>query len=418
MDAIFAVGQWGDADAMQSRFPHADIVFGLREASAACATLADVFAANPRAILYLAAGSDGVSAAELVRRPGPMLMFLVPHKPAPVASARHDGEVTNFVCAPDLLRRAMSRRSSSLCYDVAAAALAHPQPVRIDVNRSPDAAGGGSVAVIIPHRGSTDRLHACLLHSTAASPEARFFVGIDEPVTAIHYDIINTFPDVGFFAVQPDRAGPYVIRQFLIERAESDFIAFLDSDDAACAGRFDAQIQAAMDSGADICGCHELRLEEATGTVEAIRYPGDVNAALADPGAHVQLAPTTLVRREAFLRAGGFSTRRRFASDREFLLRANLLGKKIVNCDAFLYVRVRHKESLTMDPATAPGSRYRQRFTELWERDARAISAGAKALESSALRPRHLWKTYRFTDLRSGVTHEYRPQHSAFEVGR
>jgi hypothetical protein len=344
-------------------------------------------------------------------------MFLVPHKPAPVAGARHDGEVTDFVCTPELFRKALARRFGSLCYDVAAAALGYSQPVRISVNGSPWVAGGAEVAVIIPHRGSTDRLRACLLHSMAACPAAKFFVGIDEPVTAAHYDIVEQFPDAGFFAVQPGHAGPYVIRQFLIERTESDFIAFLDSDDAACAGRFDVQIQAAMNSGADICGCHELRLEDATGTVEAVRYPGDVNAALGDPIAHVQLAPTTIVRREAFLRAGGFSTRRRFASDREFLLRANITAK-IINCDAFLYVRLRHKDSLTMDPATAPGSRYRRRFTELWERDARAISAGAKSLESSALRPRHLLKTYRFTDLRSGAVHEYRPQNRAFEVRR
>ncbi len=421
--AIFALGEWVDADALRQRFPHENIVFGLYDAAAAmlCATFEEVFATNPRAILYLEAGSESVSAAESLRQAGPMLTFLVPHRPAPTVRARHDGEVKNFVCTPELLRDAMVKRSGSLCYDVARAALANPQPVRISVSGSPVAAARPSarVAVIIPHRGSTARLQACLLHATAACKDAEFLVGIDEPVTDAHRAIVDRFPDVNFFAVQPDRAGPYVIRQFLIEHAESDFIAFQDSDDTACAGRFDVQIQAAMAAGADIAGCHELRLEEESGTVEAIRYPADVNAALADAGAHVQLAPTTLVRRQAFLRVGGFSTRRRFASDREFLLRANLLAEKIINCDAFLYVRVRHRESLTMDPATAPGSRYRKRFTELWENDARAIAGGTKSVAFSALRPRHLFnKTYRFTDLRSGSVHDYSPQNRAGEIDR
>ncbi len=416
--AIFALGEWVDADALRQRFPHENIFLGLHDAAAAmlCVTLEEVFATNPRAILYLEAGSESVSAAESLRQAGPMLTLLVPHRLAPVAGARHDGEVRDFVCAPELLRSAMVKRSGTLCYDVARAALANPLPVHISVSGSPVAAArpGASVAVIIPHRGSTDRLHACLLHSTAACPDANFLVGIDETVTDVHHDIVNNFPDVRFFSVQPDRAGPYVIRQFLIEQSEAAFVAFQDSDDTACAGRFAVQIQAAKESGAAITGCHELRLEEESGTVEAIRYPGDVNAALADPSAHVQLAPTTVLSRKAFLRAGGFSTRRRFASDREFLLRANLLAEKIINCDAFLYVRVRHRQSLTMDPATAPGSRYRKRFTELWESDARAVAGGTKSVAFSALRPRHLFnKTYRFTDMRSGIVYEYSPQHSA-----
>jgi hypothetical protein len=250
---------------------------------------------------------------------------------------------------------------------------------------------------------------SCLRASVLAYPTARLFVGFDEAVTADHKAIVDAFPGVTFFSVRPHHVGPYVIRQFLINQSGADFIAFQDSDDAPCCRRLEVQLEAVISTGVDIVGCHELRIDDDAGIVQAIRFPTDVNAALNDVSAHVQLFPTTLVRRQALLHAGGFSTRRRYASDREFLLRANF-DHRISNVDAFLYVRFRHEGSLTTSPRSAPGSRYRRLFTEIWEKDAAAIRRGEKTIAGSALRPRHFHnKSYYFEELKSCKITVYRP---------
>jgi hypothetical protein len=350
-----------------------------------------------------------------------MMIFCVPYVSAPDNDWRNDGLINSFVCTPgvfaDALRCFETRMGQvSLCHSAAVAAFNQKQAVTFHVisDRRSECLGlpipRDAVAVIIPHRGELQRLESCLRISTSALHACQFFVGFDEMVTASHMRMIDAFPNVTFFSAWPERVGPYVIRQFLAEYSEADFVLFQDSDDALCGTRLVVQHDLAVSSGADMVGCHELRVDEIEGTVQAIRYPVDVNAALNRGPGYAQLHPATLVRRRALLQAGGFSTRRRFSSDTEFLYRAHFCSR-MANCDAFLYVRFRREGSLTTLPKTALGSRFRQRIEGILRKDFVAVATGQKLISDSGIRVRHLHgRAYQFKELRTSKTHVYWPR--------
>ncbi|MEI9928879.1 MAG: hypothetical protein WDN44_15850 [Sphingomonas sp.] len=110
---------------------------------------------------------------------------------------------------------------------------------------------------------------------------------------------------------------------------------------------------------ADIVGCHELRCDELTRTVEAIRFPLDANRALAIAPGAAQLVATTVTRTDCFRRTGGFSTIRTFGADRQFQLRAHW-SARMLNVDEFLYVRRLREGSLTTAAATGMQSQVRK----------------------------------------------------------
>jgi hypothetical protein len=59
---------------------------------------------------------------------------------------------------------------------------------------------------------------------------------------------------------------------------------------------------------------------------------------------------------------------------------------KMRNVDAFLYVRRRHPQSLTMSPPTGLGCPLRRKLRRSWETAFSAIRRGELKLEDSSLR--------------------------------
>jgi hypothetical protein len=215
----------------------------------------------------------------------------------------------------------------------------------------------------MPHRGRPEHLRAAIASIATADDSPRaVYVGHDER-----------------------GLGPYAIRQQLVEGAAEPLVAFHDSDDLSCADRF-AVLRAAMEAtSADVIGSHELRVDEIEETVRPVRFPLDVNAALAAAPGFAQLHPTTMVRRAAFLAAGGFSTHLRFANDTQFLYRA-YFSLRLRNADAFLYVRRRHREAITVRSKTALGNPRREAIEAEWMRDFERVKSGELPLADSSLR--------------------------------
>lgn len=240
--------------------------------------------------------------------------------------------------------------------------------------------GCPDVEFIIPHRGSNTHLDVCVSGVSAQSMECRASVCLDgdsgwRPVKAC--------PRVRLFKAEDAPVGPYAIRQYLSMTSSADYLAFQDSDDFALPSRLEELLTARLESGADIVGSHELRLDELEQAVIPVRFPLDVNAALREVAEHPQLFPTTVAVASTVQRMGGFSTIRKFGGDTEYLLRAHFLAR-IINVDRFVYIRRRREGSLTTAPETALGSPVRLELGRSWRRDFALVKSGQLALEDSS----------------------------------
>jgi len=306
----------------------------------------------------------------------PTATVLVPRQPPAFPFARIEEPVTSIEVSPELDD---GGDREGLCFRVLSRVLAGEE-IRLTIREVPRVLGssgvGGTeepgsrgpedplddVAVVMPHRGREDHLQAALASVSRADCAPRTYLGRDV-----------------------EGVGHFVILQQLIERAAEPFLVFHDSDDVSCADRFTTLRAAFDETGADRVGSHELRVDEIEGTVRPVRFPLDVNAALAVAPGFAQLHPTTMVRREAFLAAGGFSTHHRFANDTQFLYRS-FFSMRLRNVDGFLYVRRRHPGAVTVRPETALGSPLREAIEAEWMRDFEEVKAGRLALAESSLR--------------------------------
>ncbi len=370
-----------------------------------------------------------------VRSLRPELLILVRCRRAPVTGQEYDPEVQAFACTPAWLARVLMRPNPSLelLYDVCRVAWSDSQlRPRILVREylrtrklsselaklfgrdgaaedaytePPHGAPGQplpSARIVIPHRGDLgmmERLLAAL--SECRSEGLRACVGFDEPIGDAHRRLVKEHPEVDFYGVAPDEVGPYVLRHFLAMRAHEELVIFQDSDDLPTIDRFDTLRREMQRSSADVIGSQEIRIEEYRKRIGAVRYGLDVNHAVSISLRNPQLHPSTAVRTASLQKSGGLSTVRRFASDREFLLRyvQTMRGE---NLPQMLYLRLTMESSLTRRADTGMQSRARLRLRERWSRDLDLIRSGRKTLEETSLAVQHADTTFHFTELRSG----------------
>lgn len=332
------------------------------------------------------------------------LTLLVPWQAPPERFPRNDGTVRSFAASYGLFAAAFAQADSveDGCYRALRRALSTPGEVvdrliAVQVGAPAPAppslpAGGGTVEanLVVPHRGSLDHLEVCLGYLARQSVRpARTQVCFDEEVTAAHEQLMERFPAVEYFATDPCHVGPYVARSALGEGSPEPVVVWHDSDDASCSDRLQVSFAEMRRRGLELMGCHELRLDEIDGRVEAVRFPLAVTDALDIGPAHALFHPTSLVLRESFRRAGGFSTAYRFGSDAHFLYRAYFSLRRIENVDAFLYVRRMRPNSLTTGPETRWASPERERQRAEWRRDFERVRTGAVRIEDSCLWPAH-----------------------------
>ncbi len=325
------------------------------------------------------------------RRSNALSIFVAPAEP-PVDRVRHDPPTRSFIASGPWIRPLVANASegTDVCYHALHRALSGDADIpEIRVYNGVAAVerdlGHPSVEFIIPHKGSYAHLDICLLGACSQSVDCTASVCLDE---SSDWRPAHADGRVRQFRAEDPPVGPYAIRQFLAMNSRAEYLAFQDSDDFSVRTRLAELLTACIERGADIVGCHELRLDEIERAIIPVRFPLDVNAALKEVAGHPQLFPTTLTRTTTFKRMGGLSTIRKFGGDTEYLLRAHFLAR-IINVDRFLYIRRRREGSLTTAPETALGSPARVELGQAWRKDFEDIKGGRLALEQSSLALRH-----------------------------
>jgi hypothetical protein len=346
------------------------------------------------------------------------LTLLVAPRPAPEA-ARSDDMVTAFLASGEWVRALLEGGSGSaveLCYRALASALG-PQHSSIalrivDRETKTDPAileTDATIDVIMPHRGSDEHLQVALASLGRQSFRGRNILCFDQRPDPELVRNLAKQDDLDLFEIVPSPAGPYVCRQHFGLASTARYVAFQDSDDYSVTSRLAALAAFAEAQGADIVGSHELRLDEMKRTVEAIRYPLDVNHALTLGVGSVQLFSTTIMRSDVLRRLGGFSTIRTYAADRHFQLRASL-SARVLNLDSFLYVRRRQAGSLSTAASTGMNAPDRRRINQLWNEAFQAMASGRLAAQEarsaaakSVFRIEYALDEFMMRNLRTGV---------------
>jgi len=223
--------------------------------------------------------------------------------------------------------------------------------------------------VIMPHRGDLNDLEVALwyLEKQIVRPQ-KLSVCFDEDVTNRHFDIAEKNKSTRFFVNHPSGLGPYPSRDILARTTEEEIILFHDSDDISTSDRTATLIHSLSTDKLDAVGSHELRIDKIEQKVVAVRFPLKVIRATSKGDQHPIFFPTTAIKKSAYLKAGGLSTVRKHSSDSQFYRRAYYF-LNIENVDEFLYIRVKHANSLTTRKATALGSIIRERLKTQWVAD-------------------------------------------------
>jgi hypothetical protein len=227
--------------------------------------------------------------------------------------------------------------------------------------------------------------------------DLNIYVGLDQDVQDMA-DIQISFPSVNFYSFSPNPVGPYVIRNKLIEESSGNLLFFQDSDDIPCADRFSRLSNYMLDTGCELCGSHEVKMDYYTQTVRAVRYPSNVKNSLNEGHGHSLLHPSSGITRAAFFLCDKLSEERIFGNDTKFLYHSYFSLDDIQNVDEFLYIRRSHPNSLTHAADTNIMSSARIALQARLVADFNLIKAGRLNLQSSSLKyvgPRFPYKAYK-----------------------
>lgn len=324
--------------------------------------------------------------------------FLIAPKAPPKFSARSDPPITSFACSAGVWNTLVSEeglgRPTSGLYSLFSlllairpntALLAFQLDRVIEVPRAAELTPG-AIDVVMAHRGDSRLLGQSLrsLHQSPSGCITRIAVGLDERLSSEVEKYMLEFRSVRFYQSSTLGMGPYLIRNELCKVATGDAICFHDSDDLSCWNRVSELFGELKRHGPGMVGSHEVRIDDITQSIYPVRYPLNVEAALAEGPAYVQLHPASMISRHEFLASGGFSTEAPFSMDRHFLYRSYFLFRSW-NIDSFLYVRRRHHRSLTNMAETSLESLRRLRLRDSWTRDFHRVRFGEVSLDSSSL---------------------------------
>jgi len=239
--------------------------------------------------------------------------------------------------------------------------------------------------VIIPHKGDWKYLRSALQFLKHLNT-LKIYVGIDQEVDSDFILLKGDFNMAKYYNFDPNPAGPYIIRNYLIDHSKSELIFFQDSDDISCADRFLKLSQYIVGEGIELCGSHEVRIDYFDKSVRAHRFPLDVLYALGNGAIYPLLFPTCVMKRDAFYASGKLSEERIFGNDTKFLFNSFFILKRIMNVNEFLYIRRTHADSLTTSKETSIDSYARRKLLSSWYIDFEAIRNGnIKRAESNLI---------------------------------
>jgi GT2 family glycosyltransferase len=225
------------------------------------------------------------------------------------------------------------------------------------------------VLAVISHFRCEQWLHECLTSMTQQTVPLANIVVMDDCSGAPPLSIIEQFPSVTLLS-NTRNAGPERMLNNLIHATDYDGYMVQDADDWSTHDRLEVSLRGAEQSGADMVGTQEIRVDHSVERLDLGLYPPDVTRCMKQGPMHYNLHGTCLIGRSLAMRVGGFDENLSLTGDSDFTYRAWHVGR-IINLPAYtLFHRIR-PHSLTSHTET--GYRSRARLVEDYYIKVRAI---------------------------------------------
>jgi glycosyltransferase involved in cell wall biosynthesis len=181
--------------------------------------------------------------------------------------------------------------------------------------------------------------------------------------------------------------GPYRLKNQLLARVRSPFVAFQDADDRSAPRRLALQVAALERGRADIVGCSFTYVAADGTALRQKRMRRNVNLWLRLGKKFVALHGSLVATRVALLALGGFDGTTRYGADDELLWRAAQVCR-IRNLPELLYDYRLRGQSLTGAPETGHGSPARRAYAEAMRARPRPTALAPRAMRLARLQAR------------------------------
>ncbi|MFE7278022.1 glycosyltransferase family 2 protein [Streptomyces sp. NPDC057623] len=231
--------------------------------------------------------------------------------------------------------------------------------------RTPAHGKEAAVTVVLPHYDCADYLGAAAASVLAqdrtdlrlivvddCSPDDRWTAALRPLSDDPRLTVLRTSENVGHLR----------IKNKVLERVDTTYVAFQDADDISLPGRLRHQLALLERGKADLVGC-AYEFIDATGRgTGRRRMPRNGNLWMRLGRSTVVLHPSSVVRREVLERLGGFDGTVRLGADTDFHLRA----ARLYRLRSVRHVLYRYRiwpQSLTQAPGTGFGSEERLSYT-------------------------------------------------------
>lgn len=155
--------------------------------------------------------------------------------------------------------------------------------------------------------------------------------------------------------------GHYRIKNRVMRRTTSPYIALQDADDESHPARFARQVELLERGKADVVGCGFQYVDDAGRPLRTRRMPRHVNLWMRLGRSFAILHPTTVMRRDLLERLNGFDGTARVAADTDFFLRAAHVAR-MRNVPEVLYTYRVRPGSLMTGADTGVGSPVRNAY--------------------------------------------------------
>jgi len=216
---------------------------------------------------------------------------------------------------------------------------------------------GSRVLAVISHYRCEQWLHECLASMTQQTVPLANIVVMDDCSGAPPISIVEQFPTVTLLS-NTRNAGPERMLNNIIHATDYDGYMVQDADDWSTHDRLEVSLRGAEQSGAEMVGTQEIRIDHSVERIDLGLYPPDVNRCMIQGPMHYNLHGTCLISRSLVMRVGGFDENLSLTGDSDFSYRAWHIGR-LINLPVYtLFHRIR-AHSLTSHAATGYTSRAR-----------------------------------------------------------
>lgn len=210
-----------------------------------------------------------------------------------------------------------------------------------------------SLSIIIPTFKNTEYIIECLLSiiKSIKSLDCEILVGIDNCEDTLEFIKGKTFDSrIRFFFFQKN-VGPYIVKNTLVNKSNSETILFFDSDDIMCENMVE----------------EVLKLQTSNDFVRPkyVNFNGPVPSNINSVNNGKLFGEGVFsIKKSIFMSMNGFEGWRTSA-DTDFMSRLYKNGRKSTNTMAVLFYRRIHEDSLTQSKQTGYGSRIRSDYNNL-----------------------------------------------------